>query len=269
MPLDETLVNSLPEEIRNEPSFAEISKGDLPGVFKNLIDSQKTLGRAILLPDEKDPEERRLEKLNSVYDKLGRPKTHGEYDYKDVTEKATEYGITEEHLGKFGEIFHQAGLSQSQVKTIVGAYVEHMAGSSLTKEYVLKAVAEGVEGKNNGWGDKTEANLGIAKSALVKFDTDGEFLALLEQSRLGNHPATLRFLHNVGLPHKGDSTPRVEDRAGVSSPAQAQAKIAAIQNDKNHPYHDRSKAGHREAVEEMSNYFKIVHGEKVEAVIGG
>jgi hypothetical protein len=266
MALDEGIINSLPEDIRNEPSFAEIQKGDLPGVFKNLIDSQKTLGRAIILPDDKATPEEHAAKLNSVYDKLGRPKAHTEYDFKDViTEDA---GIDPTRLEKFNKVFHEAGLSQGQAKRLVAAYLSDLSENSLDPKTAIQTLTQGDE-KNPGWGEKFAENVGVAKLPLVKFDESGEITSLLEQTGLGNHPAVLRFFHKIGSQLTEDGTPgRVENRAGALDKGGAQSKIAAIQNDKNHPYHDRSKPGFKEAQAEMQKLFAIVYGDEVVAEVG-
>jgi hypothetical protein len=264
MPLDEGIVNSLPEDIRNEPSFAEIQKSDLPGVFKNLIDSQKTLGRAIILPDEKADEKTRAEKLNSVYEKLGRPKSHEEYDFKEVI---GENKIDPARLEKYQKVFHEAGLSNSQGARLLQVALEE-ASSAFNVEDTIKALATGDE-KHKGWGEKVEEMIGLAKLPLSKFDTDGEVTAFLEETGLGNHPAIIRFLHNIGTQLKGDSVPpRIENRGGTLDKAGAQSKLAAIMSDKKHAYWDRSNPGYRQAQEEVANLNKVIFGEDVVGELG-
>src|SRR5512145_127889 len=146
--LDETIVNSLPEELRKDPQFAEVQKGDLPGVFKNLFDSQRTLGRAILLPDEKDPEEKKVEKINSVYDKLGRPKSHSEYDFKDVLPE----GFDGSKLERYAKAMHEAGLNSSQAKRIVKEAMAELSEGTLSVEKAVEIMTVG-EGDFKGWGD--------------------------------------------------------------------------------------------------------------------
>ncbi len=263
MPLDEGIVNSLPEDIRKEPSFAEIQKSDLPGVFKNLIDSQKTLGRAIILPDEKDPEEKRVEKLNSVYEKLGRPKTHAEYDFKDVIKDGE---VDPARVEKYQKIFHEAGLSNAQAKRLIAAAMEESAGG-LSAESAMQALSQGDE-KHTGWGEKIEENIGVAKAALVKFDTDGELLSFLETTKLGNHPVVLRFLHSIGSQLAGDKTPGVESRAGNLDKSSAQSKLAEIMSNKAHPYFDRKSPGYTQAQAEVKRLHEVIYGDEVVAELG-
>lgn len=258
--LDESIVNSLPEEIRNEPTFAEIQKGDLPTAFKQFIDTQKTLGRAIILPDEKDDETKRAEKLGQVYSKLGRPESHDKYDFKDVLGEE----IDTEKLGKWTQKFHEIGLSNSQAKSLLQAFKEDIS-SDLTIESLTSKLKDG----EGGWGDKFEENLSIAKRALASTGEVGSaMLEFLEETRAGNDPRVVKFLHAIGSMMTEDKTPRVQDRAGPMDKSSAQSKVAEIMNDRAHPYWNRGAAGHAEALEEMKRLHEVIHGGQVVTTLG-
>jgi hypothetical protein len=273
MPLDEGFINSVPEEIRNEKSFQEIAKTDAATFAKNYVDSQKTLGRAILLPDEKDPDEKRAEKMSSVYAKLGRPETADKYDYSDVLKEGE---LAPEILGKWNERFHKAGLSTSQAKELVRAAMEESNSSLLTIEGLVKSVLEG-DDKHEGWGENVEANIGAAKRALAQAgDLGSEMVELLEDPRfgqLGNHPTMVRFLHWVGSQFKEDVAPRLQSRGGSLDKEAAQAKIAEIESKSTgpnrHPYWDSTNPAHAAAKEEMRKLYKLVHGTEVVKTIEG
>jgi hypothetical protein len=260
MPLDEGFVSSLSDEVKSDPAFAEIQKTDHNGLVKNLIDSQKTLGRAILLPDEKDDETKRIEKLNQVYNKLGRPESHDKYDFKDVIGE----GVDVEKLGKWTKTFHDAGLSQSQAKSLIQAFKEDVA-SDLTIETLQAALKDG----EGGWGDQFDANIAIAKRPLAMAGEAGAAMQeFLEESRAGNDPRVVKFMHALGLNMKEDSTPRQQERSGVLDKTAAQAKVAEMMNDKTHPYWNRGMAGHVEANAEMKKLNEIIYGSQTVATIG-
>lgn len=268
MAFDEVTLGQISDEVKADPSFAEISKGDLNSTVKNLIDSQKTMGRAILLPDEKDPDDKKVEKYNSIYEKLGRPKTHADYNLEEI--------FGEEHKDKGPELerylkaFHEAGLSSRQAKRLVAEYAAEMGEKAVSKEKALELLSTGdPDNKVDGWGEKTPEMVGVAKQGLAKFDPDGELTAWLESSGVGNQPAVLRFLHRVGASFREDSPPKTTDRAGGAiDKTAAQSKVATIMNDRNHPYWDKAKAGHKEAIAEVYELNKIIHGTKVESVTG-
>jgi hypothetical protein len=261
MPLDESIVSSLPEEIRNEPSFAEIQKGDMTSAFKQFIDTQKTLGRAVILPDEKDDETKRTEKLNSVYDKLGRPKSHEEYDFKGVIEDA----VDKEQLGKWTKTFHEAGLSNGQAKRLIQAFKEDMSSSSATIEKLTATLKDGPD----GWGDKFEANVAIAKRPLAMAGEAGAaMIEFLEETMAGNDPRVVKFLHALGSTMGEDRTPRTQERSGPLDKTSAQAKVAEIMGNRQHPYFNRGMPGHAEALEEMKKLNEVIHGVTTVATIG-
>ena len=52
----------------------------------------------------------------------------------------------------------------------------------------------------------------------------------------------------------------VVSSTGLPSGADAKKKIMDVRNDKNHPYHDPRKPGHKEAVEEMNRLYELLHG---------
>lgn len=268
MAFDEAALSQISDEVKADPSFAEISKGDLNSTVKNLIDSQKTLGRAILLPDERDPEDKRSEKYNSIYEKLGRPKAHTDYKTEEIfgAEVELPQGKTERYL----KAFHEAGLSTKQANRIVREYLADLSETTVTKEKAIEALSLG-DPENNiqGWGEKVEAMVGVAKTALVKFDPDGRLSGWLESSGAGNAPEVLRFLHSVGVALAEDKTPaRQELPGGPVGKDAAQSRLTEILNDKAGPYWNRKLAGHNEAVQEVAQLQAILHGTKVEAVTG-
>jgi hypothetical protein len=260
MPLDEGFVSSLSEEVRSDPAFAEIQKTDHNGLVKNLIDSQKTLGRSIILPDEKDDEARRTEKLNQVYNKLGRPESHDKYDFKDIIGE----GVDAEKLGKWTKTFHDAGLSNSQAASLLKAFKEDVS-ADLTIETLQAALKDG----EGGWGDQFDANIAVAKRPLAMAGEAGAaMLEFLEESRAGNDPRVVKFLHALGQNMKEDSLPRQQERAGALDKTSAQSKVAEIMNDRAHPYWNRGMAGHVEALEEMKKLNEVIHGSQSVATIG-
>mgnify|MGYP001299204696 CR=1 FL=1 len=89
-------------------------------------------------------------------------------------------------------------------------------------------------------------------------------MRLEDGTKIGNHPSFIKAFAAIG---DFKSTVTSEDtindgaRSSVFTPAQAQAEIDAIMNDKSHPYHDRKNVtGRQRAIEHVNGLFTMVHG---------
>src|SRR5262249_33118511 len=157
--------------------------------------------------------------------------------------------LSDQQVERYQKAFHEAGLSPKQAARLVKEYQSELGSiAPQSIEDAIKAVAVGDEGKNNGWGDRTEANIGIAKAVLAKFDKDGEFTAWLDSTGLGSHPQMLRLFHKIGQQFGEDVTPGTTTRSsGAPDKSAAQSELATIMNDRKHPYWNQTATGHAEA----------------------
>lgn len=227
---------SLPEDIRSDPSLGPIK--DLAGLARSYVNAQKLIGREkIPMPkDETDP------MWEDVYRRLGRPDTPDAYeftrpeglpDYDEAAEKA------------FREQAHKLGLSAKQARGLFDWY-HSVAGEKF--QGMAKAREEWVSALKAEWGPSFSENVEAARRAL-RFHGDEGVMQVLESTGLGDHPAIVKMMAKIGKGLKEDG---LRGTAGASMGADdAKRRINAILADRNHPYHDRYKPGHNEAVAEM------------------
>lgn len=110
---------------------------------------------------------------------------------KEFTPVAKELKLTNEQAQKLADIYgRRAKAFETQQKE---AY----------SQQVKKWIEEVNHDKEIG-GDNLGATQASCKRALAEFDRDEEFINLMEQTGLGNHPAVLRFVNRVGLSVKED-----------------------------------------------------------------
>lgn len=230
----------LPDDLRADPSLESIK--DIPGLAKSYVNAQKLIGRdKIPMPkDESDP------LWEDVYKRLGRPDTPDSYefvkpeglpDYDEASEKA------------FKEQAHKLGLSAKQAKGLFEWYgatsLEKFNAMNETQKATLE---QGLSALKTEWGQAYADKVAQAQKA-VGFYGDDELKGFLNDTGLGNHPAMVKLFAKLGSGLKEDGL-RGTQGANLT-PADAQSKINAILQDPNHPYHDRYKPGHKEAIEEV------------------
>jgi hypothetical protein len=112
-------------------------------------------------------------------------------------------GITldQEVIGELSGISKEIGLTQEQADKFAGLGVkltqkfeaqQAAALETLSQEWLAQSAADTTVG-----GDKLPMSQSLAKEAIVALK-EPELAELLEKSRLGNHPAVLRFMSKVG-----------------------------------------------------------------------
>ena len=227
---------SLPEEIRSDPSLEPIR--DLAGLAKSYVNAQRLIGREkIPMPkDESDP------LWEDVYRRLGRPETPDAYEFERPEGLP---GYDEGAEKAFREQAHKLGLSAKQARGLYDWYNslagEKLQGASKTRE-------EWVSALKAEWGPSFAENVEAARRAL-RYHGDESLVDLLDSTGLGDHPAVVKMMAKIGKGLKEDG---LRGTAGASMGADdAKRRINAILADRNHPYHDRYKPGHNEAVAEM------------------
>lgn len=263
MALDEGFVSAVPEEIRNDASFQEAAKGDPASFAKSYVESQKKLGSAIFLPEENLKPEEKQAKLNQVYERLGRPKTHTEYKVDVPAEIPIGVSWDDGRQDRVLQRLHALGLNNEQVNGAIKTYFEEAGqGMELFTPDGAKAVLA------EEWKDQYESNIGAAKKALAKWG-DEELMAFGDQSGIFNFPPLVKFLSKIGREVlREDSVPKNEGNARFMDKDTAKEKLAAILNDKSHPYHNKSKAGHAQATAEVLRLNEIIHGSEIVSVVG-
>lgn len=196
---------ALPDEFKNHDYVKTFEK---PGDFvksaldiKTEHDSMKTkLEKAIFKPgDDAKPEE-----VSAFHKALGVPEKADDYEFQAAE------GV--EHDPKMTDwakkTFHTANLTKDQAGIISQAWDGFMTGMvEAQKEASEKAVKEATETLKKEWGADFDKNLELTKRGWKKF-ADTEFDAFCDETGVGNHPALVKFIHNVGKAMGEDFSPQ-------------------------------------------------------------
>lgn len=104
-------------------------------------------------------------------------------------------------MGEFAKLAKESNLSQEVAQKFVDLASKMQTGNTEAMQEAIETQAEQWAEESKGdkefGGDAFAENLSLAKSALDQFGTP-ELKALLNQSKLGNHPEVLRFMVRAG-----------------------------------------------------------------------
>jgi len=243
-----------------EKVFESYKGKPLTDVFNTFVEAQKTIGGSIRLPKADAKPDERAKALSDIYAKLGRPESPDKYDLGELPLINDTFQWNQERLATAKTALHQAGLTNDQVKSVMGVYANEL--KSLFPDQVTVA-AESRQKMIDEYGSEQmfERQLNFAQSAVKQYG-DAEFNTWLETTGLGNHPAFIKVMSKIGreLTEHGALEPSSGDLNMTS--ADAQQKINEIMNDPKDVYWAKlGTPGKDERVKEVQNLWKMVSGE--------
>jgi hypothetical protein len=244
-----TLVNTLPEDLRKEPTIQQLK--DLPTAMKSLVDAQKYAGGAVRIPKgDAKPEE-----WQAFHRKLGVPETPQGYSVTKP-ELADGVGWDQGSYDQFLVEAHKAGLTPSQVQAVLNVHAQ-VVGRQVEQGYqAARDHAQSVEEElRREYGGAYDRNIALAHRAVKHLGGD-ETLAYLEETGLGNHPGLIKAFVQAGQMLAEDRHIS-GDVDGLMGPQQAKDKWESIQADPKHAYWDATNPGHEAAVREVERLFQI------------
>ena len=255
-------INTLPEELRKEPSLAAIK--DIHSLAKGYVNAQKLIGaKRIALPaaDAGD------QAWNDFYSAIGRPEAPDKYEMPKV-EVHESLKPDEKKMTEVKGLFHKLGLTPKQASGIMEYYMQ--SSDSVVRSQLSQAEqqsqASTAELKQE-WGDKFDANLDVAKAVIKKFG-DEKFLTYLEGSGMGNNAQLIRVLNKVGMAMMEDVS-RGGGAGGdlnLTDQSRAVAEIDRLKGDAEFQksLHDVRNPGHNAAVQRWTNLFAAAYPGKSE-----
>jgi hypothetical protein len=184
--------------------------------------------------------------------RLGAPETVEEYELALPKDTSEQYrAMFESDLDWFGKSALKHNLTRAQVKGLFDDYVEYQNGNlTLLNEATGKAKNEALVILQKEHGDNLQAVLGNAAHVLNTFG-DESLKTTLDETGLGNHTALVRFLNKV---HPFIAEEVSLDKAPAQTLAQLDEELNSALNDP--AYLDKSKAGHKQAVEKVKKLMK-------------
>lgn len=243
---------TIPEDIRNDASLKDIK--DITSLAKSYVNAQKLIGSKISIPQEGDETA-----WNDIYTKLGRPESPEKYQIKrpNIPDGMV---YNEDLEKKFLPIAHKIGLNNRQVDALIAWQTDVMKEESEQYKQDMKDAEERLKKE---WGNDYNNKISIAQR-VVKDYANQEVVDFLEKTRLGNNPAFIKFIYEIGsaLVEEG-AAPKGGAGAGGITPDAAQQKINSLLADPQFAskYFNTRMPGHKEAVAEIFNLRQIAASE--------
>ena len=248
-------LNMIPEELRDHPSISPIK--DVENLARSYVNAQRLIG-ADKVPLPTNPTD---EDLDRIYDRLGRPEAPSGYKF-DVDGNV----ITEDLASTYAEVAHKLRLSPQQAKGVLDYYRSTVEqGSEASAEQVAMAREATVETLRGEWGRAFEEKVDAAARVAQDFGGPEMFnIELADGSRLGDNAEFIKAFAKIAEFRQtvtSEDTVAEMSQSRTMTPADAQAEIDAIMNDKSHPYWDRKNlVGRQKAVERMQDLWGMVNG---------
>ena len=247
--------SALPEDIRDNPSFAKFN--DVTSLASSYVNLQSHLGRDKIAKPVTDSD------WDDVYEFLGRPESADKYEIelpKGLPDEIASQ-FNDEKLSLFKQEAHKLGLNAEQVKRLVAWHAGNMSNQhEAYKGIIDQSMEQGESALRQEWGRAYDQNLGFARKAFVEYGGDA-LAAKMESSGLGNDPDVLKAFANIAKTTMAD-----KDLAGPSSgtrmaltPEEARSEASTIMS---HPaYTDKRHPEHNSMVKKVQGLFAQAHPE--------
>ena len=247
--------SALPEDIRDNPSFAKFN--DVTSLASSYVNLQSHLGRDKIAKPVTDSD------WDDVYEFLGRPESADKYEIELPEGLPDEIAsqFNDETLSSFKQEAHKLGLNAEQVKRLVAWQVGNMSNQHESYKGIIdQSMEQGESALRQEWGRAYDQNLGFARKAFVEYGGDA-LAAKMESSGLGNDPDVLKAFANIAKTTMAD-----KDLAGPSSgtrmaltPEEARSEASTIMS---HPaYTDKRHPEHNSMVKKVQGLFAQAHPE--------
>jgi hypothetical protein len=247
--------SALPEDIRDNPSFAKFN--DVTSLASSYVNLQSHLGRDKIAKPVTDSD------WDDVYEFLGRPESADKYEIELPEGLPDEIAsqFNDETLSSFKQEAHKLGLNAEQVKRLVAWQAGNMSNQHESYKGIIdQSMEQGESALRQEWGRAYDQNLGFARKAFNEYGGDA-LAAKMESSGLGNDPDVLKAFANIAKTTMAD-----KDLAGPSSgthmaltPEEARSEASTIMS---HPaYTDRRHPEHNSMVKKVQGLFAQAHPE--------
>jgi hypothetical protein len=240
---------SIPEEIKSAPYFKTVDSVET--LARNYANAQKLIGaNKVAIPGDKATDD----DWSKVWDTLGRPKDGTGYKIerpKDVT-----IPLDEGSEKAFRDMAHKAGLTQRQMQSIFGDYMQFAQKSMNTLEEMSASLRDqSIAELKKDWGREYDANLKRVQETAPRIFNEAE-IESLKKKGLADDPSFIRAVHKMAVAMGEDKIDGKPVGQGLT-PADAQRKANEIIGDTKGPYWNGSHPAHKETVAEVARLFEI------------
>jgi len=236
--------DSISEEYRVDPNIEKFTEID--ALAKSYINATKMIGQdKVVIPNNNSTDDQ----WNEVYSKLGRPESADKYAF-DINSEVV--NLDEDAVNSFAEQSHKLGLNNKQAQGILDFYKNNMESS--TQQSVIDtetAQAQAEQQLRQEWGRDFDGKVKQA-GALAKANINPEVLdmQLQDGTRIGDHPEIIKGFAKIANMMSEDKILGTESE-NVDTVKDIESEIAALSNDKNGPYWNRTHPDHDKVVQQV------------------
>lgn len=253
--------DDLPEDIKTNGALNEVTTIDQMATM--IVNGRRLQTNQISIPGEDASPEKRAEFLNdlqtkipdlvyvgegvdmsNVYDRMGRPKDHTEYEIGDIPDPL------KENFSTLSQKAHAAGLSKAQMKAVADTILEDFNASASESAAATDAEQKKIQAE---WGEASEGKQKAAADFAKRLGFNDQFAGAIEDGALGldNMKAFDKMMSGFDSPG-----PRIGDEHGAGGPAtltpgEAELKLEEIMGNREHPYWDGANIAHKAAVNKV------------------
>lgn len=236
--------DSISEQYRADPNIEKFTEID--ALAKSYINATKMIGQdKVVIPNNNSTEEH----WDEVYSKLGRPDSADKYSL-DV--KSEVVNLDENAIKSFAENAHQLGLNNKQAQGILEFYKNNMEGNAQQSKIDTEtAQVQAEQELRQEWGRDFEGKVKQA-GALAKANINPEVLdmTLSNGIRVGDHPEIIKGFAKIANMMSEDKILATESE-NTDTVKDIESEIAALSNDRNGPYWNRSHPDHDKVVQQV------------------
>lgn len=246
-----TYTDFMSEENRKDPAVTKYKTiDDFVTGYKSSV---ALVGKKGIIPPDENSTETEIKAYHTA---LGVPETDKDYKLKALEGLHGDIKITPEVEASFKTIAHKHNMTGKQAEGLFGEYYGMLSDALIKADKEREVVTQETTAKlRNEWGKDFEVNSTIAKRLVAKFGGEEGTLAFGD---LGNNPAVLKFLANLGKAISEDSFEGLGPVELSTDAVGAKARLKQIEADPD--LMDKSSPRQKGLVEERTKLYAIAYG---------
>ena len=258
--------DGLSDDLKSSSALADVK--DVASLAQQFIDQSSYLGSAIRVPSEDAsaedkqkffdkvqkhaphlmprPEAGNKEQMDAVLTALGRPDESTGYENVEIPEGLN---FDDARMDAFKGLAHKHGLTKDQFNGVLG---DVLAMDAQTNTEMNDAVVASRQAIEQEWGATFKDREAQAIAAAEATGAPEAVINMAKEGKIGGD--TLKWLHTLGTKIGGKEGMAIHDdgnNSGRITPAEAEAQISDILNNRQHAYWDSHHPDNAAAIKKM------------------
>jgi len=266
-----SFLDTFEPEVRTSLEKAGIS--DAAGLAKQWADAQSYIGSSIRVPSQEAGEEDRkafYEKIqkhapdliprpdaddqaamDALWSQLGRPADAAEYQLPE--------GLNAEQVGDLTKYAHEAGLTNTQFKSLVSKMAEQ---ETVAQEQAKQAHEQSIAALRQEWGQAFEQNIQTVARLAEQTGAPEAIVAAAKEGALDADVA--KWMHSMvqRLGNEGNEMVASQGDSRAMTPDEARQMVDEIYANREHPFFNPSHPSHEAAKKKVVQLMAYSNGRK-------